>query len=172
MKAQRQRVQMPEHVQRDAADRALRHAHEHHVAQLGEERRGKAQRAVGDEQRERQRHDLLRRRQRVDDLLEHERHRDVRELRGDEESERNDDAPLVFQKVRDEQRYDTPLASSLEVASVAGGRCGRQRTPARARASHDRGDSSDTAQTGLMTSSGVQKAVLNKSARAIPPKEG
>ena len=54
MEAQAQAVQMAEHGERDAADRALRHAHEHHVAQLGEQRRRQPQHAVGDEQRKRQ----------------------------------------------------------------------------------------------------------------------
>ena len=37
-----QAVQVAEHAERDAPDRALGDAHEHHVAQLGEQRRREA----------------------------------------------------------------------------------------------------------------------------------
>ena len=90
VKAQAQAVQMPEYGQRDTPDRALRHAHEHHVAQFGEQRRRQAQRPVGDEQRERQHQHRLRRVQPVDYLFQYQRHADVGELGGDEKDERDD----------------------------------------------------------------------------------
>ena len=52
MEAQRQRVQVAEHLERDRAHRALRHLCEQVFAKLGEERRRQPQHAVGDEQRE------------------------------------------------------------------------------------------------------------------------
>ncbi len=76
---------MAEHRERHAADGALRHAHEHHVAQLGEQHGREAQHAIGDEQRQRQRQYLLRGRKRIDDGLQQQRHTDVGELGRDEE---------------------------------------------------------------------------------------
>ncbi len=53
VEAQRQRMQVAEHLQRDLAHRALRHLREQELAQLGEHRRRQPQQAVGDQQRER-----------------------------------------------------------------------------------------------------------------------
>src|SRR5688572_12886963 len=110
MEAQRQRMEVPEYVQRDAPDGALRHADENEITQLREERGGQTQRAVGDEQRQRQRKHGLRRCQPIDDLLEHERNGDVRELGRDEEDERDRDAPAVLPQVWEQHGDDTPLA--------------------------------------------------------------
>ena len=53
VEAQAEAVQVAEHAERDAPDRALRDAHEHHVAQLAEQRGREAQDAVDREQRHR-----------------------------------------------------------------------------------------------------------------------
>ncbi len=76
VEAQRQRVQVAEHAQRDLAHRLLGHACEHHLAQFGQQRGGEAQRAIGQQQRRRH-HDeglLGRDREAVDQVLEDDRH--------------------------------------------------------------------------------------------------
>ena len=82
VEAQRQRVQVAEHLERDLAHRALRHLGEQELAQLGEQRR--RQRAAGRRRR------AARAAPRaapccaveaVDDLLQQQRHADVRDLR-------------------------------------------------------------------------------------------
>jgi hypothetical protein len=100
-KAQRKTVQVAEHVQRHAPDCALNDPHEYDIAQFGEQRRREAQDPVDREQRHRQRDDRELRIEAVDDLLHHERHRDVRQLRGGEKYERDHDAPAVFPQVRE-----------------------------------------------------------------------
>ena len=77
---QRKRVQVAEHLQRHAAYGALRHTHEHDVAQLGEQGVGRAQQPV---QKRAVRSGSTSTRslgvERVDDLLHHQRHADVGE---------------------------------------------------------------------------------------------
>ena len=77
MEAQRQRVQVAEHLQRDLAHRALRHLGEQELAKLGEQRRRQPQQAVGHEQRERHEQRGRASVQAVDDLLQQQRHADI-----------------------------------------------------------------------------------------------
>jgi hypothetical protein len=100
VKAQRQRVQVPEDFQRNRPHRPLRHLGEQELAQLGEERRRQAQQPVPDEKRERNREDRRARVERVDDRFEQDGHADVRDLGRDQGGERQDDAPLVCPEVR------------------------------------------------------------------------
>jgi hypothetical protein len=104
-------MQVAEHAERDAPDRALRDAHEDHVAQLLEERGREAQDAVDREQRHRHRDQGRGRIEPVDHLLHHQRHADVGELGDDEEGERDHHAPLVFPQVRDQRPDRTPFAA-------------------------------------------------------------
>src|SRR4051812_15133518 len=112
MEAQRQAVQVPEHTERDAADRALRDRHEYHIAQLGEHRRREAQDSIGRQQRYRYRNDGRRALQTIDDLLHDERYADVGELRADQADERDEHAPLVFHDVRQERADVAPFAAA------------------------------------------------------------
>ena len=111
MEAQAQAVQMPEHAERNAPDRALRHRHEQHVAQLAEERRGEPQDSVDREQRDRHRDDRRLHVEPVDHLLHDERHADVGELRRDQAGERQQHAPLVLEQVRQERADRAPFVA-------------------------------------------------------------
>ena len=115
MEAQRQRVQVAEHGQRDRAHRALGHAHEQDLAQLGEHRGRQPQHAVRDEQRQRHHQDRELLVEVVDDVLEHDRHGDVRHLGGDEADHRGDHARLVAPQVR-QQRADGPPVGAAHAA--------------------------------------------------------
>ena len=109
VKAQRQAVQVPEHAERHAPDGALRDAHEHHVAQLGEQRGREAQAAVDGEQRDRHRDDRGPRVEPVHDLLHNEGHRHVRQLGGDQAGERRRYPPLVFQQIGQQDAQRAPF---------------------------------------------------------------
>ena len=105
VEAQRQRVQVAEHLERDVAHRALRHLGEQELAQLGEQRRRQPQQAVGDEQRERHGEQRGLAVEGVDDLLQQHRDADVGDLGGDQRGQRRDHPPLVRPEVG-QQRAD------------------------------------------------------------------
>ena len=102
---------VPRSMSRDAPHRALRHAHEHHVAQLLEQRGRESEDAVGREQRDRHGDDGGGRVETVHQLLHDERHRDVRELRHYQEGEREHHAPLVLPQVGRERANVAPLSA-------------------------------------------------------------
>jgi len=109
VKAQGEAVQMPEHAERHAPDRALHDAHEYDVAQLGKERGGEAQDAVDREHCHRHRDHSELRIEAVDDLLHHQRHRHIGDLGGREEGKRNRDAPPVFPQIGKKARRRAPF---------------------------------------------------------------
>jgi hypothetical protein len=107
MEAQRQRVQVAEHFERDIAHRALRHLGEQVFAKLGKRRRRQPQRAISDQQRQRHDEDCRRLVEAVDDLLQQHRHTDVGDLGADQRGQRRDDAPFVGPQIR-QQVADRP----------------------------------------------------------------
>ena len=112
VEAQAEAVQVAEHAERHAPHRALRDAHEDHVAQFLEQRGGEAQDAVDGEQRHRHRDQLQPGIEAVDDLLHDQRHADVGELGGDQEGERDHHAPLVFPEVGHERAQRLPFVAA------------------------------------------------------------
>ena len=112
MEAQRQRMEVAEHLERDRAHRALRDLGEQELAELGEHRRRQAQEAVGGEQRERNRQHRGPGVERVDDRLQQDRHADVRDLGRDQRDERDDHAPLVRPEVRQQRADHAPVAAA------------------------------------------------------------
>jgi hypothetical protein len=86
METQRQTVQVLEHLQGHAPDGALHDLGEHGIAQLAEQRVGQAQCAVAHQQKHRQHQQGARAGQRVDHLLEQQRHTDVGDLGGDQKT--------------------------------------------------------------------------------------
>ena len=139
VEAQRQRMQVAEH----AAARCVRIARcvtlrEHELAQLGEERRRQPQQAVGDEQRERHARARLCVASRLSTIcFSTQRHADVRELRRDQEGERDDDAPLVLPEVGQQRADRRPVAGAcgtsrpLAVGSVGSARWRMRRSDQR-----------------------------------------
>ena len=121
MKAQRQRVQMAEHLQRDVAHRLLGDAGEDQLAQLGQHRGHETQYAVGDDQRGGHDDEGLLRGDghRIDHVLEHHRHADVGHLGSEQAGQRQEHPPLVAPQVG-EQRLD-----GGQVVALAGGRLGQ-----------------------------------------------
>ena len=117
VEAQRQRVQMLEHAQRDLARRARHHAREHDLAQFLEQRRRQPQRAVCDQQQQRHEQRLRRDVELVDELLQHHRHADVGELGDDEERKRDADAQPVAPDLRPQaaERGDEAGGSGIGV---------------------------------------------------------
>ena len=111
VKAQRQRMQMAEHLQRDAPDGALGDAHEHDVAQFREQRRRQPQQAVDHQQRKRQHQDGGLRVQGIDDALHHQRHADVGHLGGGQTGERNEHASLELQQVGKQRAQGGPACT-------------------------------------------------------------
>ena len=135
MEPQRQRVQMAEYLERDGTHRALRHLGEQEFAQLGEQRRRKAQRAVGGKQRQWQ-NELGRSRQAIDDLLQHQRHADIGELGRDEARQRQEDAAPVGEQIRQQRAHRAPVApkSAIGGCGKRNGRGAAHREKSRARA--------------------------------------
>jgi hypothetical protein len=125
MEAQAQRQQVLEGLQGDLARDARGDRVEQELAQLGEQRHRHAQRAVGEQQRDR--HGEHRARiaglevERIDDVLEHERHADVRELRADQAGERDRHAPAPAPQVR-RQPGQRPEQGRRLGRGVVGGR--------------------------------------------------
>ena len=89
-------VQMLEHLQRHAPDGALHDLGEHRVAQFAEQRVGQAQRAIADQQQHRQGKQRLRAAERVDHLLEQQRHADVGDLGGNQQGHGQQHPPAEF----------------------------------------------------------------------------
>ena len=98
---------------------ARHHAREHDLAQLLEQRDRQPQRAVRDQQQQRNQQRLGRDVERVDQLLQHQRHADVGELGGDEERERDADAPAVAPDFRPQADGNRPGAMGL-AGSIGG----------------------------------------------------
>ena len=95
MEPQRQRMEMPERLDRNAPDDPLLDPREHGVAQLAERARRDPQAAIGDDQPDRdrdERRDVAVMRQPVDRSRIDERHQDGREL-GPEQARHRDDDP-------------------------------------------------------------------------------
>ncbi len=127
MKAQRQRVEMAEHLQRKLAHRALGHFRKEDLAQLAEKRSGEPHERIGDHQQPdaAEQHDgrrmldapergqVLHRSEVVDDVLHHDRHAQVRDFRADQAAERQHDAPLVGREVRHERQDRLPVVARL-----------------------------------------------------------
>ncbi|MGF6296016.1 hypothetical protein QFZ98_007877 [Paraburkholderia youngii] len=125
MKAQRQPVQMAKHFQRKLAHRAFRHFRKQHFAQLGEERRGQPHHCIRDHQqadaaeqhdagrvlRAAERGQMADRRETVDDVLHHDRHAEVRDLRADQAAERDADSPFVGCKVWQQRQDRLPVVA-------------------------------------------------------------
>ncbi len=124
MKAQRQAVQMAEHLQRNLAHRALRDLGEQDLAQFGKQRGRQPQQAVGDDQPGR--HCQQRARiawgdvHRIDQPLHQHRHAEVGRLGGHQAGERQHHAPLVMPQIGKQ------IAHGLPVAALAA-RAGEQR---------------------------------------------
>ena len=89
----------------------LRDLDEHRVAQLAEQRIAEAQGAVGEKQGDRQEQELLRLAQGVHDLLEHQRHRDVRDLGERQEAERQQHPPLELPEIGQERADSLPVVT-------------------------------------------------------------
>ena len=117
MKAQRQRVQVLEHRHADAPHRALRDLGEHHVAQVGKGGAGKAQQAVAEDEGQRQHQFGARLVERIDDVLQHQRHRDRRQLGADQQRQRHQYPAAEFPQIREQAADGTQ-------AGFAGGRRG------------------------------------------------
>ena len=124
VKAQRKRVQMPEHLQGDAAHGSLGHAGKKDFAQLGEQRGGKAQARHTAGATERAGRAPVACAQAVDHLLEDQRHGDVGEFRGEQTRQCQADAPLVLPQVRQQLVQGSPEMAFGTLRSV-GDREGR-----------------------------------------------
>ena len=93
-------MQMTENFQRDAPHRTLRHPCKEDFTQFGEQRTGKAQRSVKHQQQDRQGQCLRLLAEHIDHLLEHQRHRDRRQLGQDQAGQRQQYPPLVLPEIR------------------------------------------------------------------------
>ena len=124
VKAQRQPVQMPEDLERHIAHRALSDAGKDEFAQLGKEGRGKSQQAIGGQKAKwhRQQDGSLPagRHQQVDDLLEHDRHADHRNLGRHQAGDRHQHAPAELPQI------GKKTAQCFEVGALARAWCGRR----------------------------------------------
>jgi hypothetical protein len=99
MKAQRQGVQVVEHRHADTTHRTLRDLGEYHVAQVGKGGAGEAQYAVAQNQGQRQHEFGTRPIERVDDFLQHQRHRHRRQLGADQQRQGQQHAPAEFPQI-------------------------------------------------------------------------
>ena len=96
MEAQRQPVQVFQHLHRDLAHGAVAHAREDRIAQFVEQRAGQLEGAVAEQQDQRQRQGgVLAGIQIVDDVLQHQRDADIGDLRQHQETERQQHAAAV-----------------------------------------------------------------------------
>ena len=104
VEAQAQAVQMAEHLQRDAARRALGRLREDQLAQLGEQRGRQPQQPIGEQQAEWNDEHRARiaglERQVVDQRLQQQRHADIGQLGADHERQRQHHAPAVVPQIR------------------------------------------------------------------------
>ncbi|KAF1053159.1 MAG: hypothetical protein GAK34_01080 [Delftia tsuruhatensis] len=113
VKAQAQRMQVLEGGQRNRARGTLRGLGKDQVAQLGEQRTGKAQQPVGQQQGHG--HDEHRagiaglQIQRIDQVLQQHRHAHVGELGPDHEAQRRQHAPLVLPQVGQQAPQRVPV---------------------------------------------------------------
>jgi hypothetical protein len=119
VEAQRQRMQMAEYGECDAAHGALRHLHEHNVAQLGKQRGRHSQNAVGHQQHHRHGQRRLGDIEAIDDFLHHQRHRDIGQLGDDEESQGQDDAATILPEVRNQYAHHLPVAGGDALARLS-----------------------------------------------------
>ena len=121
VEAQAQGMQVAERGQGDRTRRTLRGLGEHQIAQLGEQRGGKAQRAVGQQQA--RRHHQQRagiagaHAQGIDQLLEQQRHADVRQLGAHHEQQRGQHAPFVLPQVGQQTAQGGPFGGISHVGS-------------------------------------------------------
>ncbi len=101
MEAQRQRMEMAERRERDAAHRVLLDLGEDDVAQLARDLRQDARNAIGDDDHHRHGDDGgdMARRQRIDRALVQHRHDDVDALGGNEERERHHHAHAQLERM-------------------------------------------------------------------------
>ena len=113
MKAQRERMQMLEYLQGNGAYRLLRHAGEENFAQLGKQRGGKTQRTVGREQADRYQQKSLFARQgkRIDDVFEHQRHRNVGKLGNQQTAQRKNHPRLPRPQIRQQGFNGLPIVT-------------------------------------------------------------
>ena len=112
VETQVERMQMAEHLQGDAPDRALRDLGEHQVAQFGEHRGGETQQPVGHEQCDRQGEDRVTAIERIDHPLHQQRYADVRELGRDQAHEGETRTPAEFPQVGEERPDGGPIAAT------------------------------------------------------------
>ena len=126
MKAQRQPVQLVEHVQGHGADRALGDLGEYEVAQLAERHRQHPRHGVTDDQAHRQhqrRRDAVA--QHVHRLLVEDRHVDVDRLGGDQEADGDDHAnPHLPRPRRPQIGQERADRADLEARGSGGVRIG------------------------------------------------
>jgi hypothetical protein len=129
VEAQRQRMQVAEHLQRDAARRALSRLGEDQLAQLAEQRGRKAQQPVGHQERDRHHQQRLRHvglgRHGVDQVLEQHRHADVRDLGAHHEGKRRHHAPLVAPQVGEQAPQRGPVGAIAARGLARGDGVGR-----------------------------------------------
>mmetsp|Transcript_16529 Transcript_16529/g.64517 ORF Transcript_16529/g.64517 Transcript_16529/m.64517 type:complete len:491 (-) Transcript_16529:421-1893(-) len=132
VEAQRQVVQVAEHLQRDAARRALGGLGEDQLAQLGEQRGRQPQAAVGQQQAQRHHQQGLGlpgfEVQRIDQMLEQQGHADIAELGAHHEGQGQADPPAVAPQVRQK------AADGAPVAARGGGTVGAKRQAMRSHA--------------------------------------
>jgi hypothetical protein len=118
METQGQVVQVLEDLERHAPDRALRDLGEHGVAQFAEGRVGQPQRAVGDEQENRQDQRGAGRAERVDDFLQHQRDGNGGHLGERQERERQHHPAAEFPQIGQERFDRIPVALARRGLSV------------------------------------------------------
>ena len=104
---------MPEHRQRNTADRALSHAHEDDVAQFGKQGVGQAQCAVNHQQGQRQYQRGLARIKLIDNLLHHQRHADVGDFCRDEKYQCQQHAAAIFPQIRQNHGDRAPFIAAF-----------------------------------------------------------
>ena len=138
VKAQTHAVQMPEHLQRNAARRTLRGLGKDQIAQLGEQRGAQPQSRIGHQQTQRNHQHggrcVRARCQGVHQGFEQQGHTDVGQLGTDHETQRQRNPPLVSPQIREKALQRGPVASGRirggsrrDRRSVVGGRAhGRQ----------------------------------------------
>jgi hypothetical protein len=108
VKAQAQRVQVAEDLERHLADGALGDAGEKEFAKFGKQRGRKAEGAVENEQHHRQRQYLVGQREPVDQLLEDDGNADIGDLGPDEAGERDQHAETIGPEIGEEEAQRLP----------------------------------------------------------------
>ena len=102
--------------------RALRHLGEDDVAPLGEQGTGEAQETVADEQNDRQCQRSLGLVQRVDDVLQHQRHADIGELGDEKAPERQRDPAAEIPEIGQQALDGAPVTAHRRHGSGVAGR--------------------------------------------------